>query len=239
MLWGSYCVLFNLHQFELFINIPWWIFGCWGVLRLVTEGCILNHSLADIWFCFIAFFFIFPGNILVANLISALQVWDMAKLGQQGGSCKLKRLFSFIPTWCCTVSVEIWSKYSWIPLSICLFISVWQRSMVSANLQVENGFSSSEQVLGPNGGKRSYTLFQGHSAPVYSTTFSPLGDFILSSSADTTSTLYYIACSFEFSSLASQFLHLSAPPSLPPFSFNTLLFSLYTNFLQFAYGAQN
>ncbi|TYH69577.1 hypothetical protein ES332_D05G065700v1 [Gossypium tomentosum] len=65
----------------------------------------------------------------------SLKVWDMAKLGQQGGSCN-------------------------------------------------------EQVLGPNGGKRSYTLFQGHSAPVYSTTFSPLGDFILSSSVDTTIRLW-------------------------------------------------
>ncbi|KAG8495311.1 hypothetical protein CXB51_012882 [Gossypium anomalum] len=112
---------------------------------LVTEGCILNHSLADIRFCFIAFFFIFLGNILVANLISAPQVWDMAKLGQQGGS---------------------------------------------SNLQVENDSSSSEQVLGPNGGKRSHTLFEGHSAPVYSATFSPLGDFILSSSVDTTIRLW-------------------------------------------------
>ncbi|KAG4144796.1 hypothetical protein ERO13_D05G060932v2, partial [Gossypium hirsutum] len=75
----------------------------------------------------------------------SLKVWDMAKLGQQGGS---------------------------------------------SNLQVENDSSSSEQVLGPNGGKRSYTLFQGHSAPVYSTTFSPLGDFILSSSVDTTIRLW-------------------------------------------------
>ncbi|PPD74435.1 hypothetical protein GOBAR_DD28632 [Gossypium barbadense] len=69
-------------------------------------------------------------------------------------------------------------------------ISAPQRSMVSANLQVENDSSSSEQVLGPNGGKRSYTLFQGHSAPVYSTTFSPLGDFILSSSVDTTTRIW-------------------------------------------------
>ncbi|TYJ32822.1 hypothetical protein E1A91_A05G062300v1 [Gossypium mustelinum] len=76
---------------------------------------------------------------------SSLKVWDMAKLGQQGGS---------------------------------------------SNLQVENDSSSSEQVLGPNGGKRSYTLFEGHSAPVYSATFSPLGDFILSSSVDTTIRLW-------------------------------------------------
>ena len=67
--------------------------------------------------------------------------------------------------------------------------------LVSAVLQGENGSTSGEHVVGPNGGKRSYTLFQGHSGPVYSATFSPLGDFILSSSADTTSMLYDIAFS--------------------------------------------
>ncbi|KAE8731668.1 Transcription initiation factor TFIID subunit 5 [Hibiscus syriacus] len=76
---------------------------------------------------------------------SSLKVWDMAKLGQQGGS---------------------------------------------SILQAENDSISSEHVVGPNGGKRSYTLFQGHSGPVHSATFSPLGDFILSSSADTTIRLW-------------------------------------------------
>ncbi|XP_050220004.1 transcription initiation factor TFIID subunit 5 [Mercurialis annua] len=74
---------------------------------------------------------------------SSLKVWDMAKLGQQGGS---------------------------------------------SVLQGDN--APNEHVLGPNGAKRSYTLFQGHSGPVYSATFSPLGDFILSSSADTTIRLW-------------------------------------------------
>ncbi|KAH1067275.1 hypothetical protein J1N35_032262 [Gossypium stocksii] len=84
------------------------------------------------------------GSLVAAGFSdSSLKVWDMAKLGQQGGS---------------------------------------------SNLQVEN--DSSEQVLGLNGGKRSYTSFQGHSAPVYSTTFSPFGDFILSSSGDTTIRLW-------------------------------------------------
>ncbi|KHG10775.1 Transcription initiation factor TFIID subunit 5 [Gossypium arboreum] len=65
---------------------------------------------------------------------------------------------------------------------------------------VAGGFSDSSlkvwdmaklgQQAGPNGVKRSYTLFQGHSGPVYSATFSPLGDFILSSSADTTIRLW-------------------------------------------------
>ncbi|XP_043807869.1 transcription initiation factor TFIID subunit 5 isoform X2 [Manihot esculenta] len=57
-------------------------------------------------------------------------------------------------------------------------------------LQGENDTAPSEHVLGPNGVKRSYTLFQGHSGPVYSATFSPIGDFILSSSADTTIRLW-------------------------------------------------
>ncbi len=58
--------------------------------------------------------------------------------------------------------------------------------LVSAVLQGENSSTSRERVLGKRGGKR-YTLFQGHSGPVYSATFSPLGDFLLSSSADSTS----------------------------------------------------
>lgn len=59
--------------------------------------------------------------------------------------------------------------------------------LASAVLQGENDRSPSEDILETNGGKRPYTLFQGHSGPVHSATFSPLGDFILSSSADTTS----------------------------------------------------
>ncbi|KAL5558220.1 hypothetical protein UlMin_034431 [Ulmus minor] len=57
-------------------------------------------------------------------------------------------------------------------------------------LQGDDDTAPSEQVLGPNGGKKSYTLFQGHSGPVYSATFSPLGDFILSSSSDSTIRLW-------------------------------------------------
>jgi WD40 repeat protein len=34
---------------------------------------------------------------------------------------------------------------------------------------------------------RPYTLFQGHSGPVYSAAVSPFGDFLLSSSSDSTS----------------------------------------------------
>ncbi|KAL3566072.1 hypothetical protein D5086_031487 [Populus alba] len=57
-------------------------------------------------------------------------------------------------------------------------------------LQGENDAAPSEQGQSTNSGKRSYTLFQGHSGPVHSATFSPLGDFILSSSADTTVRLW-------------------------------------------------
>ncbi|KAF3433328.1 hypothetical protein FNV43_RR24430 [Rhamnella rubrinervis] len=57
-------------------------------------------------------------------------------------------------------------------------------------LQGESDTSPNEHILGSNGGKRPYTLFQGHSGPVYSSTFSPLGDFLLSSSADSTIRLW-------------------------------------------------
>nr|KJB07684.1 hypothetical protein B456_001G037500 [Gossypium raimondii] len=74
-------------------------------------------------------------------------------------------------------------------------LKVWDMAKLgqqagSSTLQGENDSTSSEHVAGPNGVKRSYTLFQGHSGPVYSATFSPLGDFILSSSADTTIRLW-------------------------------------------------
>ncbi|GMY29191.1 transcription initiation factor TFIID subunit 5 [Fagus crenata] len=74
-------------------------------------------------------------------------------------------------------------------------LKVWDmaklgQEAVGSVLQGENDTTSSEHVLGPNGGKRSYTLFQGHSGPVYSATFSPLGDFLLSSSADSTIRLW-------------------------------------------------
>lgn len=58
--------------------------------------------------------------------------------------------------------------------------------LVSATVQGENG-TPSEPLLGSETGRRSYTLLQGHAGPVYSATFSPLGDFILSSSSDSTS----------------------------------------------------
>lgn len=64
-----------------------------------------------------------------------------------------------------------------------------------AILQGESDTSPNEHILGSKGGKRPYTLFQGHSGPVYSSTFSPLGDFLLSSSADSTGMLIYFVIS--------------------------------------------
>lgn len=57
-------------------------------------------------------------------------------------------------------------------------------------LQGENDTANGDQGVGTNGGRRSYTLFQGHSGPIHSATFSPLGDFILTSSADSTIRLW-------------------------------------------------
>lgn len=57
----------------------------------------------------------------------------------------------------------------------------------SAMSQDENDTSQNGQMLGQSGRKRQYTLFQGHSGPVYAASFSPVEDFILSSSADSTS----------------------------------------------------
>ncbi|PKI72326.1 hypothetical protein CRG98_007306, partial [Punica granatum] len=70
-------------------------------------------------------------------------------------------------------------------------VKVWDMAKVgqqasASGLQGENDTSNSEHVLG----KRSYTLFQGHSGPVHSTTFSPQADYILSSSADSTIRLW-------------------------------------------------
>ncbi|KAK7351352.1 hypothetical protein VNO77_10733 [Canavalia gladiata] len=56
--------------------------------------------------------------------------------------------------------------------------------------QAENDTSQNEQTFGQSGRKRQYTLFQGHSGPVYAASFSPVGDFILSSSADSTIRLW-------------------------------------------------
>ncbi|GAB4846727.1 Transcription initiation factor TFIID subunit 5 [Ancistrocladus abbreviatus] len=74
-------------------------------------------------------------------------------------------------------------------------LKVWDMSKLGQQagncaMQGENDGASNEHILGANAGKTSYTLFQGHSGPVYSASFSPLGDFILSSSSDSTVRLW-------------------------------------------------
>ncbi|KAG5601582.1 hypothetical protein H5410_032952 [Solanum commersonii] len=59
-----------------------------------------------------------------------------------------------------------------------------------SSLKGETDSPSSEHVLGSSGGRRCYTLLQGHSGPVYSASFSPDGDFLLSSSSDSTIRLW-------------------------------------------------
>ncbi|OEL27551.1 Transcription initiation factor TFIID subunit 5 [Dichanthelium oligosanthes] len=52
------------------------------------------------------------------------------------------------------------------------------------------GVSQGERISTVDEGKRPYTLFQGHSGPVYSAAFSPFGDFLLPSSSDSTIRLW-------------------------------------------------
>lgn len=73
-------------------------------------------------------------------------------------------------------------------------LKVWDMSKIgrqtdTSNVQGDNESVPSERTQGSEG-KRPYTLFQGHAGPVYSATFSPLGDFILSSSSDSTIRLW-------------------------------------------------
>lgn len=74
-------------------------------------------------------------------------------------------------------------------------LKVWDMSKLGQQMgnstpQGDKDAAGNEQMLSANGGRRPYTLFQGHSGPVYSASFSPLGDFILSSSADSTVRLW-------------------------------------------------
>ncbi|XP_027355816.1 transcription initiation factor TFIID subunit 5 isoform X2 [Abrus precatorius] len=73
-------------------------------------------------------------------------------------------------------------------------LKVWDMAKLgqptSSLSQGENDTSQNEQMFGQSGSKRQYTLFQGHSGPVYAASFSPVGDFILSSSADSTIRLW-------------------------------------------------
>jgi len=72
---------------------------------------------------------------------------------------------------------------------ICLLAIIVQSFLSSDFSQGGNDMSQNEQVIGQNSGRRQYTLFQGHSGPVYAATFSAAGDFLLSSSADKTGKL--------------------------------------------------
>ncbi|XP_039132572.1 transcription initiation factor TFIID subunit 5-like [Dioscorea cayenensis subsp. rotundata] len=74
-------------------------------------------------------------------------------------------------------------------------LKVWDVSKIGQaaktfNTQGEGEASENELLLGSDDGKRSYTLFQGHTGPVYSATFCPLGEFLLSSSSDSTIRLW-------------------------------------------------
>lgn len=72
--------------------------------------------------------------------------------------------------------------------------------LLSALSQGESDTSQNEQVLDQSGA-RQYTLFQGHAGPVYAASFSPVGDFILSSSADSTSRFIWTVLHFCYLSL--------------------------------------
>ncbi|XP_064974979.1 transcription initiation factor TFIID subunit 5-like isoform X2 [Musa acuminata AAA Group] len=69
-------------------------------------------------------------------------------------------------------------------------LKVWDMSKIGQSAKPgENDSIPSEHFLGTEG-EGSYTLFHGHSGPIYSATFSPLGDFLLSSSSDSTIRLW-------------------------------------------------
>ncbi|KAG0474273.1 hypothetical protein HPP92_013959 [Vanilla planifolia] len=74
-------------------------------------------------------------------------------------------------------------------------LKIWNMSKLgqpakAGSMQGENEYAHNETFIGHDEGKRSYTLFQGHSGPVYSSSFSPTGDFLLSSSSDSTIRLW-------------------------------------------------
>ncbi|KAG0474278.1 hypothetical protein HPP92_013964 [Vanilla planifolia] len=74
-------------------------------------------------------------------------------------------------------------------------LKIWNMSKLgqpakAGSMQGENEYPHNETFIGHDEGKRSYTLFQGHSGPVYSSSFSPTGDFLLSSSSDSTIRLW-------------------------------------------------
>ncbi|CAL9775121.1 unnamed protein product [Musa acuminata subsp. burmannicoides] len=69
-------------------------------------------------------------------------------------------------------------------------LKVWDMSKIGQSAKPgENDSIPNEHFLGTEG-EGSCTLFHGHSGPIYSATFSPLGDFLLSSSSDSTIRLW-------------------------------------------------
>ncbi|KAK6127828.1 hypothetical protein DH2020_038430 [Rehmannia glutinosa] len=50
----------------------------------------------------------------------------------------------------------------------------------------EDELAPNDHMPSSNAGGRTYTLFRGHAGPVHSATFSPFGDYLLSSSSDST-----------------------------------------------------
>ncbi|KAH6803311.1 TBP-associated factor 5, partial [Perilla frutescens var. frutescens] len=104
---------------------------------------------------------------------SSLKVWDMAKLGQQS-----------------VTYIEKFDLYTLVFMILGTLLArvFYVSRKMSAPLQGENELVSSEPSSSAGG--RCYTLFRGHAGPVHSATFSPFGDFILSSSSDSTIRLW-------------------------------------------------
>ncbi|CAL9042534.1 unnamed protein product [Musa banksii] len=72
---------------------------------------------------------------------------------------------------------------------------VWDISKIgqlvkTSSLHGEKESAKNENLPATEEGKKPYTLFHGHSGPVYSATFSPFGEFLLSSSSDSTIRLW-------------------------------------------------
>ncbi|KAG8379567.1 hypothetical protein BUALT_Bualt07G0102400 [Buddleja alternifolia] len=149
---------------------------------------------------------------------SSLKVWDMAKLGQQNGHCKL---ISLVPSILCKQFADTHLLFRFLIAALnqrnnygnCLWITLRKFSIVKLqeltganklrdvaafNLAFlvmsrslgENEMTPSDHIPSSNAGGRSYTLFRGHAGPVHSATFSPFGDFLLSSSSDSTIRLW-------------------------------------------------
>ncbi|KAK6147983.1 hypothetical protein DH2020_018895 [Rehmannia glutinosa] len=74
-----------------------------------------------------------------------------------------------------------------------------------SSLKGESELTPHEHMASSNTAGRSYTLFRGHAGPVHSATFSPFGDFLLSSSSDSTSNLPF---NITLSIILSHFLNL-------------------------------